>query len=397
MRFLTFLVFFFLHVFSFAQSAGTEKVNVLVQNFMSKWDIPGGEIAIAKNGKLICSRAFGFADTKKQLPVRNGDLFRIASVSKPITAIAVMKLVQEHKLALDDTVFGRKKILDQPYYLGVISDKRLYAITVRQLLEHTAGWDRSVPCDGYPHSDAPFFPLHVAQMLHEPMPIGDSALIKFSLLRGLNHTPGKVYAYSNVGYLVLGKIVEKISGMDYATYVQKNILEPLSVNDMHLGKNLLADKDAHEVCYYGDYSIPSCYGDGKTVPSQYGGFNLEAMNAHGGWLASAGDLTKILSSLDCSESAGGILCKDAISQMLAPSGANANYAKGWCINKSGTCWHTGSIDGTAAFVGKTSDGYTWAFLFNSRADNSPAFWKALDQLPWQCLDSMHGKIASANP
>lgn len=367
---------------------GFAAVDSRISDFLRTWNIPGAEVAITKDGKLIYNKGFGFSDQERSVPAQPYNLYRIASVSKPITAIAIMKLIQEKKLALTDTVFGKGKILDQTYYLSAIADKRIFSITIQNLLEHTAGWDRDVPCDGYSHSDPAFFPLHVSAVIGEANPVGDSTLIKFLLKKGLDHAPGTTYAYSNVGYLVLGKVIEKISGMSYETYLEKNIFSPLAIDNIHLGKNLLTDGLEREAEYSGSSTTRSCYGDGKKVPWQYGGFNVEAMNAHGGWVATAADLTRLMLAVDGFSSSPDILNPPTIRLMGKPSSVHSSYAKGWSVNPKNNWWHTGSMDGTAAFVCRTNDGYTWAFLFNSRADNSGAFWNAVDRLPWDCLNAI---------
>ncbi|MFL5763663.1 MAG: serine hydrolase domain-containing protein [Bacteroidia bacterium] len=351
-------------------------VDQQINDFMLQWHITGGEVAITKDGKTVYNKAFGYSDQAKKTPAKNDNLYRIASVSKPITSMGIMKLVEQEKLSLDEKVFGN--ILDQDYYTDAISDPRIYDITVKELLEHTAGWDRNVPVDGYDHSDPAFFPLHVTEELNEPNPVGDSTLVKFLLKKGLNNEPGTHYAYSNIGYLVLGKVIEKKSGMKYGEYIQKNILQPAGITNVELGKNLVKEKN--EVEYCGNSTTSSCYGDGKRVPWQYGGFNVEAMNAHGGWIATAEALTTLMNAHVLSNAT------DAV--MTQPGKVNPGYAKGWNVNSAGNRWHTGSMDGTASFICKTKDGYTWAFLFNSRADNSDAFWKAFDRLPWRCIEEM---------
>ncbi|MGZ3921241.1 MAG: serine hydrolase domain-containing protein [Bacteroidia bacterium] len=368
---------------------GFNGTDSLIKQFISRWKINGAAVAITKNGKLIYNKGFGYADKSKMELVQPNSLFRIASVSKPITSIAIMKMIEEGKLSLSDTVFGKNKILYQPYYLKSISDKRIYSITVQNLLEHTAGWDRSIPCDGYSHSDPMFFPLHVTSTLDESNPVGDSTLIKFSLLKGLNNKPGTYYAYSNIGYLILGKIIEKLSGMKYEDYVNKTIFKPLIIHNIHLGNNLKENKLAGEVSYFSEERSLSCYGSGSLVDCQYGGFNIEAMNAHGGWVASAPDLTKLLLAVDGSETLPDILNPESILSMNSESKANPAYAKGWSVNKLNNSWHTGSMDGTASFVCITNDGYTWAFLFNSRSDNSNEFWNAFDRLPWKCIKTIN--------
>jgi CubicO group peptidase (beta-lactamase class C family) len=365
--------------------ANFTEVDNKINDFMNKWKVNGAGVAITKDGKLIYNKGFGFSDQQKLIPSEPNNLYRIASVSKPITSIAIMKLIQDDRLSITDTVFGEGKILDQDYYKSVISDKRIYSVTIQNLLEHTTGWDRSFPCDGYSHSDAPFFPLHVTSVLDEPNPVGDSTLIKFLLLKGLNHDPGTTYAYSNVGYLVLGKVIEKITGMKYEDYIQSGIFEPLGIHDIHLGKNLLANALERESQYNNSVTTESCYGDGTVVPWQYGGFNIEAMNAHGGWVASPSDLTKLMLAIDGFKSSPDILNFETIDLMSSAGSANPYYAKGWCVNPGNNWWHTGCMDGTSSFICRTNDGYTWAFLFNSRSTNSTAFWNEFDKLPWNCM------------
>ncbi len=355
---------------------------------MQVWKINGGSIAITKNGNFVYTNAFGYADKRKSEPTQTKHLFRIASVSKSITSIAIMKMMEEGRLKLTDTVFGSNRILDNSYYLSSVSDKRILNITVNDLLEHTSGWDRAVPVDGFTHSDPAFFPLHVCEVLKAPNPVGDSTLIKFALLKGLNDAPGKHYAYSNIGYLILGKVIEKLSGMNYETYLMKTIFNPLGITDISLGNNLSSDKKENEVEYSGEALSFSCYGGGALVESQYGGFNVEAMNAHGGWIASAESLAKLLLAVDGFSTSPDLLSPATINSMNNPGSLQPGYAKGWFVNRLNNRWHTGSMDGTSSFVCITGDGYTWTFLFNSRSDNSPAFWKAFDRLPRQCINAL---------
>jgi len=313
-------------------------------------------------------------------------VYRIASVSKPVTSIAIMNLVEKGKLNLTDTVFGYGKLLGDCYYLDVISDQRIYNITVRNLMEHSAGWNRSQPMDGFDHNDAPFFPMHVTEVEDAPNPVGDTTLIRFSLRRGLQYDPGTAYAYSNVGFLILGKIIESVTGVSYEQFVDSCILKPLAITDFHLGKNLESEKLPGEVVYHSKQHEQSVYGTGEMVLSPYGGFNLEAMNAHGGWVTSAPSLVKILTSLKGFGDSPSILTQESVELMGKPSTVNSRYGLGWAIGRSGSLYHTGSLEGTAAFVCNTPDGFTWAFLLNSRSNSSAEFWKAFDRLPWKCLE-----------
>ncbi len=359
------------------------KADTLIQNFMQQYNIPGGTVAITKDGRLIYNRAFGWANTGKTDSMRPYNLLRIASNAKAITGIAIMKLIENNQLSLNDPVFGNNRILDQPYYLNAITDNRIYNITVKDLLEHTAGWDRDIACDGYTHCDPIGFPLHVTNVLAEGNPVGDSTLIRFLLIKGLNHTPGTRYAYSNIGYLVLAKIIEKTTGMNYKDYVASIIMQPLGLCDMHLGKNLLADKQEREGEYISAGTTLSCYGNNQTVPWQYGGWNLEAMHAHGGWISTSADYVRMILAVDGLNTVPDILSSSTITTMTTPSPLT-NYAKGWTVNSTGNWWHTGSLDGTSTFMARTGSGYTWAFHFNARNNNS-AFWTAMDALPWNCI------------
>jgi CubicO group peptidase (beta-lactamase class C family) len=362
-----------------------QKADSLVLDFMQTYNIPGATVAIAKNGKLIYNRAFGWADIAASEPMKPYNLLRLASTSKAITSIAIMKLIDNNLVGINDTVFGANRILNQPYYLNAITDNRIYYITIKQLLEHTCGWDRSIGCDGYTGCDPIGFPLHVTSVMGEPNPVGDSTLIKFLLTKGLNHDPGTIYAYSNIGYLVLGKVIEKITGMKYEDYVTSVIMSPLGLCDMHLGRNLLADRQEREGMYNSPYTTLSCYGNNQSVPWQYGGWNLEAMNAHGGWISTSADYVRMILAVDGFATVPDILTPAAITTMTTSSSANAYYAKGWSVNSSGNWWHTGSLDGTSTFMARTSGGYAWAFHFNSRGNSSSAFWNAMDNLPWSCL------------
>ena len=101
------------------------------------------------------------------------------------------------------------------------------------------------------HCDPLFFPLHVTETLGRPNPVTEEALITFELERALSHEPGTTYRYWNVGFLVLGEIIEMLSGMPYEEYVQTEVLHPLGIYDMHIGQSLYEDKRVREAEYHG--------------------------------------------------------------------------------------------------------------------------------------------------
>ncbi len=374
----------------------------LVRCFMDEYGIPAASFALSKNGKMIYSKSFGKSDLNQTQQTQTHNLFRIASVSKPITAVAIMKLQEEGLLNLSDKVFGVGGILGGHADLqnANIQDPRIYDITVQNLLEHSGGWDRSVDCFPNPTSPYPWqfsgcdpivAPLHVSEILETNNPTTEANMIQFLLEHGLDFSPGTDYAYSNIGFLILGEVIASITNMDYEQYVQSAILSPLGICDMHMAKNLLAEKQEREVEYHGNGgSNLSCYGTGEFVPWEYGGFNIEAMDAHGGWIATASDLQRFILSVDGSSSPPDILNANSISSMTSPSMNNSNYAKGWTVNSSNNWWHTGSLDGTASFIARTENGYSWSILLNKRAGSSESgsFWNDFDNLPWECISNL---------
>ena len=117
-----------------------------VEAFMSARKVPGGALAVVKDRQLVYARGYGFADRERQIPAKPDSLFRIASVTKPFTAVAVMKLVEQGKLALDAKAFPLLNL--QPAVQSFRDpEPRLRDITVRQLLQHTGGWDRDKSFD----------------------------------------------------------------------------------------------------------------------------------------------------------------------------------------------------------------------------------------------------------
>jgi len=361
-----------------------------MQTFLTNYQIPGATFAIAKNGKLIYMRAFGTANQAGTELTQPYHMFRIASISKPITSIAIMKLIENGQLSLSDKPFGPGGILNaDPYFANAnITDPRVYNITIQNLLEHSAGWNRDLPMPpgpvspypwGYGHSDPIAFPLHVTQTLGEANPVKRRSMIKFLIQKGLDFNPGTAFAYSNVGFLVLGEVIEKKTGMTYENYVKQNVFAPLGIYDIRLGKNLLADKQEREGEYINPFTTLSVYGTGQFVPWQYGGWSVEAMDAHGGWIATARDLVRLYTAFDGFPSRPDILSPATLQIMTTPSANNTNYAKGLNVNSAGYRWHGGALDGSYSWLVGTNSQVAWAVIMNKRVETD-AFQNAVANL-----------------
>ncbi|HEY3969149.1 MAG TPA: serine hydrolase domain-containing protein [Planctomycetaceae bacterium] len=372
--------------------AGTTDSNMapfddLLTTFVAEHKIPGAAVAVARHGRLVYSRGFGYAEVETQTPVDPSALFRIASISKPVTAIAVLQLVEQERLGLDERAFD--KLRDDPALEPYgTPDPQTATITVRQLLQHTGGWDRDVSFDPM------FRPIEIARVLNTNPPAGPADVIRYMGGRPLDFKPGERHAYSNYGYCVLGRIIEKVSGRSYEEFVKEQVLKPLGITRMQLGKTLRDGRAAGEVCYYeaDEHRGPAVVGPdlGKDVPLPYGAWHLEAMDAHGGWIASAVDLVRFASAFDDPERCP-ILKSAMIAEMFArPEGLAGHdaegkpkptyYGLGWSVrpqaNRPGlNVWHTGSLDGTSTILVHRYDGLTWAILFNTRssaAEKAPA-------------------------
>lgn len=326
-------------------------------SFMQKHSIPGLSVAIAKAGKLVYAEGFGLADKESNEKVTPSHLFRIASVSKPLTSVAIFRLIESGKLNLSDKVFGPKGILGttcgEPPYLQYVED-----ITIEHLLTHTAGgWQNDGADPMFTHPD----------MGHQP-------LISWTIAnQALKHPPGEHYAYSNFGYCVLGRVIEKLTGQSYENYVCENVLAPCGITRMRISGNTRAERAPGEVVYYDQ--------DGEG-PYQ---MNVRRMDSHGGWLATPTDLVRFLVRVDGFPTKPDLLKPETIKMMTTASPANAGYAKGWCVNKSNNWWHMGSLPGTTTVMVRAHHQFCWAALINTRKPGS-SIDADLDKLTWEMID-----------
>ena len=360
-----------------------------MEAFMAARKIPGGALAVVKNRRLIYARGYGWADRDNYILTTSSSLFRIASLSKPITAVAVLKLVEDGRLRLDDHVLD---ILHSAPLLvpGEIPDSRLKNVTIRQLLTHTAGWDSR---KGF---DPMFRSARIAGAMGVPSPPRPSEIIRYMLGRSLDFDPGARYVYSNFGYCLLGRVIERVTSTTYENYVKQQILAPIGITRMRIGASLKTKNADGEVCYYtsGNRTVPSVFSNSPDiVPFPDGGFCLEAMDAHGGWIASVADLARFAAALDDPQDSP-LLKPETFRMMYSrpdpplwqnPDGSPADYyyACGWLVRPiAGTgkahYWHNGSLPGTYALLVRRADAVSWAALFNQRSDDRKLPSAAID-------------------
>jgi CubicO group peptidase (beta-lactamase class C family) len=224
-----------------AQSAPTgptpaerERLAHLAADLMDRYEAPGLSVAIAAKGAPVYVEAFGFADKERQETLTTQHRFRIASVTKPITSAGILLLMQAGRLHLTDHVFGPNSILGDEYKT-LPNRQDIERITIEHLLTHTSG--------GWPSdNDDPMFKNK--EMSHRE-------LINWALeTEPLRWEPGCRYAYSNFGYCLLGRVIEKITKQKYDQYIVSAVLGPSGISDMQIAGNTLKERAANEVKYY---------------------------------------------------------------------------------------------------------------------------------------------------
>ena len=315
---------------------------------------------------MVLERAYGWADSASRRPVDVGHRFRIASVSKPITAVAILTLVERGQLGLDDRPF---EVLGLSSASGREPDARLSDITVRQLLRHRGGFDRARGLD------PTLTPGGVAQQLGVDPPLSVDQIISFMLDQPLDFDPGGRESYSNFGYAVLGRMVERVTGQGYEEWVRNEVLSATGVGGMVLARPFPDQRPADEVAYYHPpppHLVPAIPPRDGQVPLPDGGFDLDVMAAHGGWIATASDLVRFALAVDGSGSVPDVLGPDLVRQMLAPPGVGPSdstyYGMGWIVEPTQAgepefWWHPGDLPGATALL-VHSGTVTWALLLN---------------------------------
>jgi len=329
----------------------------LARAFTEKYAMPGLSVAVGRGGAILYEEAFGWADRETREPVSATHLFRIASVTKPITSVTLFSLIEEDRIRLTDKIFGPGAITGTdygrpPYHPGVDE------ITVEHLLTHTGGgWA----------NDA-------ADPMFRNLELNQAQLIESTLRnRPLDQPPGRHYAYSNFGYCVLGRVIEKITRQSYASHVRDSVLKRCGITEMTIAGNTLAERHPREVKYY----------DSRNEREPYA-MDVARMDSHGGWLARPSDLVQFLMHVSGFATPPNILAPQSLHAMTSASAANANYAKGWAVNKFDNWWHTGSLPGTSTIAVRTHGGFCWAAFGNSRRLNSPLD-RDLDDLIWEMV------------
>jgi N-acyl-D-amino-acid deacylase len=315
---------------------------------LEKHRFPGSALALAKDGRLVFARGYGFADLRDRAPVRPEMQFGIGSVSKTITAVALLKLYEMGKFRLDDRAF---EILGHLRPIpGARVDARRQQITVRMLLNHSSGYANDT---------------HIGEAVRA-FEVGRDALtaqqlVRFDLGVPLESDPGTQSRYSNAGYVVLGEMVAHLGGQPYEPWVMQHVLAPMGIHHASVGtrsRTYPADW-VHRYDHRGNPLGP--------LPPAAGG-------ASGFWVTSAVAMVRFLRAVVGSRGrVPAFLAPETLRAMFAPPTPplkprpNGKYfGLGW-----DTVEHTprglaytknGGVQGYRAFVGHMPEGVDWAFL-----------------------------------
>lgn len=285
-----------------------------------------GNVLISKNDKIIYQKNFGYADIKKRKKHTDESIFSIASVTKPLTAVAIMQLVDQKKLSLDTTINTFF-----PNFIPKYSRK----ITVRHLLNHSSGMQANIGrIDNQGNG-----------LMPNANPISlDELLEKFKDSK-LKFAPGKGYEYNNFGYTLLASIIESVTKQSYAEYMQQAVFGAAKMKATSVNNFKNTRKKASALKNLGMTSLK----------------NLDATEIHTSWLKGAGNITsttadlyKFLTALEN----GKILKKSSVKKLYSLTQSrgdhNSMYGLGWRIQyKNEEKWinHTGLLPGAASIIG----------------------------------------------
>ena len=340
-------------------------VDSAVQAFLDKYNVPGAAIAVSVNEKMVYTKGYGFSNLEQQTPTKFDDVFRVASLSKPFTATAIMKLVDEGGISLNDKVFGPDGILGDDFGTAVLTSNEL-EITVDHLLIHGAGGWGTVsgdPIDRQPQLDSDGFIEYILNNWDLP------------------NAPGTSFEYSNTGYWLLARIVEKVSGQSFEDYVW-NMVGEAGITSFKTTSFRQEDRESNEVEYYGTESDSQFI---YTIASRRDG--------DGGVVISAPDMLRFMCAVDGRSHRADIVSASSQSLMASPSEIS-HLGRGlgtW--EAQNLLFFTGSLPGTRTWFYIDTNGRSAVVLLNYRRFDLPEFDNDLNTLvynlvkdnsiPWQ--------------
>lgn len=356
--------------------AGAEEMDKSIEKFLKRWEIKGAQLAVSRNDSLVYAKGYGWAEQEKNEQMKPSHIMRVASVSKLLTAIGIMKLVELQKVKLTDHVFGPKGVLNDTAYTNAIKDKRYFDITVEDLLRHKAGFTRAA-------GDPMFSTRYIMMQNHLSTPPDHNTLLKIVLKRNLGYTPGTSFKYSNIGYVLLSMIIEKRAGLSYEQFMQKEVFHPAGCFDFKIAGNYYEDKYPNEVKYYMHKEaepIDEFNNSKRQVVKCYGENDIPQLVGAGAWCGSAAEVCHLISAIDGDKRYPDILNEKSIEAMTHDG--EEHFSLGWNKTPRNGVWsRTGTLSGTSALVLRyTKDNQTWVFITNTSTWKGQMFAKDTREL-----------------
>jgi CubicO group peptidase (beta-lactamase class C family) len=354
-----------------------QRLDAAMREILARHEVPGAALAITVGGKLIVARGYGWANIEAREPVRPATRFDLASVSKSITAVATLRLVEENRLRLDERVFELLGQLRAPP--GHEFDRRVRQITVRNLLNHSGGWDRDKP-----HGDPIAYAPRALKEFRLKPPVSADQLIYFVVGHPLDFDPGTQQHYSNFGYMTLGRVIEHVTGEPYARAVEQSVLHPMGIETIRMTPQEDAERGSE---YLPNEAHRYFTGTRRSLPGGHGG----PTGAAGGWCASAVAMCEFLTAVDGSRTGKTFLNEQTMRQMLAPPeqplkvrGNNSWFGLGWDKVHDMPKWpHSrgegdhiaygkdGGVAGISTWIEHLPGDIDWCVLFNGSPKPHP--------------------------
>jgi CubicO group peptidase (beta-lactamase class C family) len=340
-----------------------QTIDSIIEKYMNDNDIPTLAFALTKDERLVFAKAWGYRDAQHTVLADPTNLFRIASMSKPITATAIMKIIEQDRTGnrtLETEIFSEHVFGDKYPVLNPPSSQ----ITVKNLLEHHAGGWFKPPDEPKPMVQVPHY-NHDQLISYVFNRSGLSRITDWEL-----SPPDTEYIYSNFGYCLLGRVIEVWTGQPYEDWVKKNILEKAGIYNMKIQPSI------------------NCTAVGCDNPAPAKGVeysqsyrrNIQRMDSHGGWLASPIDVVRFLVHVDGQPLKQDILSPATLNTMFSPSTTEGFYGKGWRIDGAFMGvkgYHGGSLSSIAksgmgmqtkhANPADPLHGFSWAMAANKKA------------------------------
>lgn len=329
---------------------GLEAIDDAMLETLEKHRFMGASVALAKDGRLVFARGYGWADYQANRPMRPVTPVNLASVSKALTGVAMLRLADEGRLGLDD------RMVDLLGRCGPRPGPRLREVTPRMLLFHTAGYSGGKDAPAGSH-------IHERDAALGKGPLDTDQVVRFLLTHPPETDPGTHAHYSNVGYMAAGAVVARVAGEDYAEAVQEYVLRPMGIRHIRLGAN------------HPDY-LPGearryVAGQTKALP----GGTWHQFGPAGGWVASSVDMARFLTGLTGSRTGKPFLSDRLMGEMVsAPPGLKlrpdgSHFGLGWdkvWKTDEGYGWlKNGGTGGISTMIIHRPDGIDIVVLVNS--------------------------------